>query len=118
MTKIFIKDCYVELTDEWTILIGYLGGPFSAADKLKETGTTHWESPNDATNESGFSALPGRHRNDQGYFAWGSIGFWWDSIAISTDYASGFLISSIAAEEIGQHTYYKKYGFSVRCLRD
>ncbi len=37
--------------------------------KLKETGTTHWESPNTgATNESGFSALPGGYRLYDGNF--------------------------------------------------
>lgn len=47
---------------EWQTLIDYLGGSDPAYNKLLETGTNHWGSPNNATNESGFAALP------SGYF--------------------------------------------------
>ena len=47
-------------TGEWTQLTDYLGGLSTAGGKLKETGTAHWASPNTgATNEYGFTALPG-----------------------------------------------------------
>ncbi len=42
---------------EWGILNNYCGD--SAAAKLKEVGTWHWQAPNIATNETGFTALPG-----------------------------------------------------------
>ena len=51
-----------------------------AGGKLKEAGTTHWNSPNTAaTNASGFTALPGGlPSNDTGgYIAMGESGFFW-----------------------------------------
>ena len=45
---------------EWTDLETVLGGASIAAGKMKAEGTTHWINPNSgATNESGFTALPG-----------------------------------------------------------
>jgi uncharacterized protein (TIGR02145 family) len=50
---------HVPTTAEWQILKDYLGSSVDGG-KLKESGTTHWKSPNKgATNESGFTALPG-----------------------------------------------------------
>jgi uncharacterized protein (TIGR02145 family) len=43
---------------EFRTLVNYLGGDEAAYKKLLEKGTAHWGSPNDATNESGFTALP------------------------------------------------------------
>ena len=52
-----------------------------AGGKMKETGTTHWNSPNTgATNESGFTGLPGGYRSGGGYFSYvGNYGNWWSS---------------------------------------
>ena len=50
--------------------------------KLKEAGTAHWASPNTgATNESGFTALPGGSRfyNDGIYQNMGGLGYFWSS---------------------------------------
>jgi len=88
-------------------------------EKLKEIGTTHWKSPNtEATNESGFTALPGGARLYAGAFSSiGDYGVWWSS----TEY------SSTTAWYRGVHYYAsyvyrrgddKEYGFSVRCVRD
>lgn len=49
----------------------YVGGEF------KETGTTHWESPNTgATNSSGFTGLPGGSRDGR-FSGLGRSGVWW-----------------------------------------
>ena len=71
---------------EWTHLTDYLGGQSVAGGKLKETGTSHWNSPNiGATNETGFTALPGGFRNYYGDFNYiGDYGYWWSA----TEYAT------------------------------
>ena len=60
---------HIASDEDWTILISYLGGDSVAGGKLKEKGTTHWAVPNaGATNESGFTAIPGGYRHMNGEF--------------------------------------------------
>jgi uncharacterized protein (TIGR02145 family) len=118
---------HVPTDAEWSILINYLdpnadGGnnfPNTAGGKMKSTGTQYWINPNqDASNESGFSGLPGGNRDDVGGF--GSMhnnGWWWSSTEYTStngwaryiDYPNG---------SVGRPNYIKQDGFSVRCLRD
>jgi uncharacterized protein (TIGR02145 family) len=52
---------HIATSDEFETLRNALGGSAVAGGKLKTAGTGRWISPNTgATNESGFSALPGR----------------------------------------------------------
>ncbi|MBA7544886.1 hypothetical protein ES705_37247 [subsurface metagenome] len=76
---------HVPTDAEWTTLTDYLGGASVAGGKLKETGTAHWSYPNTgATNESGFTALPGGGRSLNGTFGYvGSSGGWWSSTGSS-----------------------------------
>ena len=49
---------HIPTSGEWDILETYLGN--NAGGKMKATGTVYWDPPNTgATNESGFSGLPG-----------------------------------------------------------
>ena len=51
---------HVPADTEWMVLTAHLGGEKISGGKLKETGTLHWDKPNlRATNETGFTALPG-----------------------------------------------------------
>ncbi|MBK7713375.1 MAG: fibrobacter succinogenes major paralogous domain-containing protein [Bacteroidales bacterium] len=97
---------HVPLAEDYTILIGYLGGESLAGGKLKEAGTAHWATPNlGATNGSGFTALPGGGRYNI-YSAGGSFtdlgnfGYWWSATASATtakpfSYDMGFNIKEI-----------------------
>ena len=61
---------HVPTQADWQTLIDYVGGESVAAGKLKEIGTTHWDSPNtDATNDYSFTALGGGSMEPQGEFA-------------------------------------------------
>lgn len=104
---------------EWITLINYLGGWSDAGGLLKEQGTTHWVDPNiDATNQSGFTALPGGSRNDSEQFIFmGLGGYWWTFDEEVGDYAWGVFISHYQSEIIIM-AYWKKAGLSVRCLKD
>jgi uncharacterized protein (TIGR02145 family) len=104
---------------EWTTLTDYLGGTIVAGGKLKETGTTHWASPNTgATNETGFTALPGGYRYLNGTFYYiGSYGFWWSATEIEATVAwSRNLYYSNS--NVTRISFSEGNGFSVRCLRD
>jgi uncharacterized protein (TIGR02145 family) len=104
---------------EWTVLSDYLGGESVAGGKMKSTGTQYWESPNAAaTNESGFSGLPGGFRYLVGTF--GSIGeggYWWSSTE-NDAYVAWYRLLSFNNGNVSSLVYSKERGLSVRCLRD
>lgn len=65
---------------EWTILTDFLGGESVAGGKMKATGTALWQSPNTAaTNESGFTGLPGGVGAT--FCCIGSVGGWWSTLS-------------------------------------
>ena len=115
---------------EWNTLIGYLdpsynpntiGGQSSnAGGKMKSTGTQYWLSPNqDATNESGFSGLPGGGRYDVATFnSFGGYGYWWSSTEYTADVAWNRYLDYNHGYVYRSYFYDKNDGFSVRCLRD
>jgi uncharacterized protein (TIGR02145 family) len=110
---------HVSTDAEWTDLIDYLGGLNIAGGKLKEIGTTHWILPNrGATNESGFTALPGGYREDNGTFnIVGEYGYWWTSVEYSD--LEAWRLEIYSGESIVYRSFYTKpYGYSVRCVRD
>jgi uncharacterized protein (TIGR02145 family) len=106
---------------EWNTLVTFLGGAAIAGGKLKET--SGWPSDPDATNESGFSAFPGRYPSKYTispygtpytvYNYTGDIAYWWSSdlnfrrlIYNNTTVFSTPYNSSIAPV------------YSIRCIKD
>jgi uncharacterized protein (TIGR02145 family) len=104
---------------EWTVLIDYLGGEVVAGGKMKEVGTTNWNSPIiSATNTSLFTGLPGGYRYYVGNFSYiGYIGYWWSSTEHVTNEALSRNLD-ISNGYAARYANNKGYGFSVRCLRD
>jgi uncharacterized protein (TIGR02145 family) len=103
---------------EWTILTYYLGGEIVAGGKLKETGTTHWTSPNaGATNETGFTALPGGMC--EGVF-WniGNIGYWWSTTTGDVSEDAFFRDMFCDFSNVLKNQDWKWNGHSIRCVKD
>jgi len=104
---------------EWTVLSDYLGGGAVAGGKMKSTGTAYWLTPNfGATNESGFSGLPGGYRKHDGTFNYiGGYGDWWSSTGSAVGNAWHRNLNYTNGD-VGSGYSNKTNGFSVRCLRD
>ena len=103
---------------EWTAFIDMLGGSSVAAGKLKAVSSL-WNYPNvDATNSTGFSALPGGFRNSGGtYYGLDGSGRWWSSTEDSTTDAWCRSLHS-GNGNVYRYSSNKGAGFSVRCVRD
>jgi len=110
---------HVPTDADWTILSDYLGGENIAGGKMKEADTTHWLSPNyGATNESGFTALPGGVRGYNtgfSYLGWGAM--WWSSDQNTSTNACGRSLSYTTAN-IYIISSYMGVGNSIRCVKD
>jgi len=122
--KLAPKGWHVPTDSEWDVLVNYIGGYATAGGPLKETGTTHWLSPNaGATNSSGFSALPGGYRIGNGTFTGiGNFGTWWSSTVYddTTGYAPGSWYRSMLFNNTYVNHLSDGYpsGLGVRCVKD
>ncbi len=111
---------HVPTNAEWGVLKNYLGNDTIVGGKLKEKGTIHWATPNiGATNESGFTALPGGVRTISSgvFYSINTYTVWWSS----TDYdtADAYVCN---IKNNNDELYFggtnKNWGCSVRCVKD
>jgi uncharacterized protein (TIGR02145 family) len=104
---------------EWNTMLTFLGGTSVAGDKLKEKGTVNWPAPNTAaTNESGFTALPGGIRSwSGGYASFGSMGYWW-SATMPVGQGVFHIYLSSGTSSVSWQNNSAQHAFSVRCIRD
>jgi uncharacterized protein (TIGR02145 family) len=110
---------HIPSDQEWKQLEICLGGDSLAGGKMKETGTSHWLSPNyGASNSSGFTAIPAGYQVYLGnFFSIGTESLWWTSTNRSSASSWGRNIdydSSI----LYLFEYDQNFGLSVRCVRD
>jgi uncharacterized protein (TIGR02145 family) len=129
--KICPTGWHVPTDGEWTSLIQFIvptetvsatvigSQSPTAGGKLKSTSTTVWLWPGfPGTDNFGFSALPGGHRDSGGsFFVFGTLAFFWSA----TEDASNFPLLRYLNRfnsEVYRLAGEKSRGLSVRCLRD
>lgn len=104
---------------EWLVLREFLGDSVKAGGKLKEAGLTNWQSPNKgADNSSGFTAVAAGIRYFEGTF---SSDRSYTSIWSASDATQGELWCTslyFAETTFSLNHRSKRYGFSVRCLKN
>jgi len=122
---------HIPTDNDWKQLEMYLGMSQAEADdadwrgtdeggKLKEAGTTHWAPPNTgATNESGFTALPGGYRRwaDGFFYYMGTSTSFWSSEEYTPYYAIDRRLG-YENSQVSRGLSPVWAGFSVRCVRD
>ena len=117
---------HVPSSEEFSILIEFNGGVEAAGAKLEEAGNSHWVSSSVlATNESGFTGLPGGGNyglDPAGQFhGLGAVGYYWGSVQDSTLAFMRLWQSANSNRRVitgfndGKG---KSWGRSVRCLKD
>ena len=121
---------HIPTDEEWQELEKHLGMSQKDADhhfgrgtdeggKLKESAILHWNSPNTgASNQSGFSALPGGARGINGLFKnKHKTASFWSSSEFGSYYA-WFRLLSYNDSDIFRFNCEKLYGYSIRCVKD
>lgn len=111
---------HVPTNTDWDLLTTDLGGFAIAGGKLKEKGLSHWINPNTfATNETGFTALPGgvRKDNDGLYDRMGYTGSWWSATESSSTYAWAYFMGYFD-RDVRHSIGMKRGGLTIRCLKD
>jgi uncharacterized protein (TIGR02145 family) len=108
---------HVPAGTEWNTLSGYLGGFNVAGGKLKENTTLHWLPPSTgATNETGFTALPGGYRYDS-CSGIGIQGWYWLAGEAAPTAGSAREMTNDGIDVYGAGEL-KIFGYSVRCIKD
>lgn len=103
--------------EEWNNMINFLGGREIAGGKLKTKELWHGSNKG-ATNESGFSAVPGGTRMFDGkYYFVLMNGYYWTSTEIDKKQARECTLG-FSTGEISIYTTEKNSALSVRCIKD
>jgi len=118
------KGWHVPSSDEFSDLDYMFGGAQISGMQLKEAGRSHWNILNEATNASNFTALPGGHRDIDGFSRIGFYAYFWnkdeylgENCAIDNECAHECSLNyrfSYFLQDWG----FKRRGMSIRCIKD
>lgn len=118
-SKLCPSGWHVSTDADWTNAVNLFGGYEVAGEKFKIEGTEFWASPNIASNETGFNAIPAGSR-ELGYYGGAFMGigdnaYWWAYSTIGAWYRHVNNISKI----IWRHSAETKWGgASIRCVKN
>jgi uncharacterized protein (TIGR02145 family) len=112
------KGYHIPTDAEWKTLTDHLGGKAGKKMKSLKLWRISYREQGKGTNSSGFSGLPGGHRDSGGDFSGlDGFGFWWSSSESSASFAFYYKLS-YDDDIASQGTSNKQDGFSIRCIRD
>ena len=115
--KICPEGWHVPSTSDWHELINNCGKEATAGIQLKEAGTTHWVEAG-GTNASGFTALPGGQRTDDGtFYSLHDLASFWTVIQISANDAEKVFMEAVSNSASVSSTPIKS-GLSIRCIKN
>ncbi|CAD0002848.1 fibrobacter succinogenes major paralogous domain-containing protein [Flavobacterium chungangense] len=86
---------------------------------LKEKGNSHWLPSNTVgNNATGFNALPGGYRDDEGaFYMLRSNGYYWTTNGSFEFYNwSDRMFQAFA--DVRRDSVFKRYGFSIKCIKE
>lgn len=105
---------------EWRALIDFSGGIEIAGDKLKDPGVNDWINSLSSITGNGFNALPGGCRvSDGSYIEEGSNAYFWTATETIPNHAYHiYLNNNNSKTAMLGHQDSKRFGYSVRCVKD
>lgn len=119
---------HIPSDEEWKQLEMYLGMVDTEAEDTGWRGTNEgselkatsgWNEDGNGTDESGFSALPGGQRFYNGTYQFeGIMGFFWTSTEVVSNDWNWSRYMDRNHTDIYRATYTKRYGYSIRLVRD
>ncbi len=110
---------HIPTEEEWQTMVNQLGGITIAGGKIKGIGTSHWARYNiGATNESGFTALPGGYILQDGTFRnQGSYGYFGTASEVDEEKIWYWKVQ-YDGRDLYRYDIPKQTGLSVRCVKD
>jgi uncharacterized protein (TIGR02145 family) len=114
-------DWHVATDEDWSALTDLLGNWTDVGGKLRDACSSLWLSPNTgATNETGFTALPGGYRSysDGTFIGIKQNAYYWTSTAADSPVSNWGRLLYYYSNNVYKGRYSWADGFSVRCVKD